>query len=170
MRRTGNQLFSTCATLWTPILLQLNERPRGRKRTQGVPSKRNQSTASPTEPKAKAAGKAAAVARPPALAPRKRRPPDLATRPMARTDVADTRTGADAGTGSIPATAGLSSDYALSFLQLSQQSSPLYEGCITGLDFANPNHCEAFAFLTSPAQAEAVAVHLIHTHHAISNE
>ena len=93
-----------------------------------------------------------------------------AARSMARMDVAGTRNGVDAGTRTTPATAGLSSDYALSFLQLSQQSSPLYEGCITRLDFENPNHCEAFAFLTSPAQAEAVAVHLIHTHHAISNE
>ena len=76
----------------------------------------------------------------------------------------------DAGTGTIPTTAGLSTDYAFSFPQLSQQSSPLYVGCTPGPDFANPNHREAFAFLTSPAQAEAVAVHLIHTDHAISNE
>ena len=169
MRRTGNQLSSTCATLWTPMLLQLSTRHRDRKRTQGGPSKPNRSTASPIQPKA--VERAAAVARPPALAPRKRRPPDLATRPMARTDVAETRTGVDAGTGTTPATAGLSTDYASSFPQLSQQSSPLYVGCITGPDFANLNHREAFTFiLTSPTQAEAVAVHLIHTDHAISNE
>ena len=41
---------------------------------------------------------------------------------------------------------------------------------LPGLDFASPNHRKAFALLISPEQAEAVAVHLIHTHHAISNE
>ena len=77
---------------------------------QGVPSKRNQSTASPTRPKA--VEKAEAVAQPLPLAPRKRRPQEQATRPMARMDAADPRTGEDAGTGTIPATAGLSFDYA----------------------------------------------------------
>ena len=76
---------------------------------QGVPSKRNQSTASPTRPKA--VEKAEAVAQPLPLAPCKRRPQEQATRPMARMDAADPRTGEDAGTGTTPATAGLSSDY-----------------------------------------------------------
>ena len=64
----------------------------------------------------KAVGKAEAVAQPLPLAPRKRRLQEQATRPMARMDAADPRTGEDAGTGTTPATAGLSSDHAESFL------------------------------------------------------
>ena len=42
----------------------------------------------------------------------KRRPKERATQPTARTDAAVPRTGEDAGTGTTPATAGLSSDNA----------------------------------------------------------
>ena len=61
---------------------------------------------------AKGRGKGEAVALPLALAPRKRRPKEQATHPMARMDAVFPRTGEDAGTGTTPATAGLSSDNA----------------------------------------------------------
>ena len=84
--------------------------PKQQERTQHVLSRSNQSTASPTRPKA--AGKGGVVAQQLALAPRKRRPKERATQPTARTDAAVPRTGEDAGTGTTPATAGLSSDNA----------------------------------------------------------
>ena len=110
LRRPGSQHFSTCPTLWTPILLLLSVLHQSRRRTRDVLSRSNQSTASPTRPKA--VGKGGVVAQQLALAPRKRRPKERATQPMARTDAAVPRTGEDAGTGTTPATAGLSSDNA----------------------------------------------------------
>ena len=110
LRRPGHQHFSTCATLWTPILPLLSALHQSRRRTRDVLSRSNQSTASPTRPKA--AGKGGVVAQQLALAPRKRRSKERATQPTARTDAAVPRTGEDAGTGTTPATAGLSSDNA----------------------------------------------------------
>ena len=107
-RRPSSQHFSTCATLWTPILLSLSAPHQSRRRTRDVLSRPNQSTASPIRPKAAERGEA--VALPLALAPHKRRPKDQATHPMARMDAVVPRTGEDAGTGTTPATAGLSSD------------------------------------------------------------
>ena len=102
---------------------------------------------------AKGKGKGGSSSSSRALAPRERRPPELAIRHMARMDAPrdTTRTGADAGTGTIPATVGLSTDLLLALCQLSQSLRPMYVGFFAGLDFANPNLLEAFAFLTSPA-------------------
>ena len=111
---------------------------------------------------AKGRGKAAVVVKHPALAPRKRRPLGLPTHHTARMDVPRgmTGTGVDAGTGTTPATVGLSIDSHQALFQLSPLTT--VESAVLllsfGPDIANSNHSKAFALMTSPAQAEAVAV------------
>ena len=93
--------------LWTPTL-QLPKGPHRSRRTMpNVRSRRNESTSSHTQPKA--GERAAVVVKHPALAPHKRRPLGSSYSLYGRSQGYD-RNWVDAGTGTTPATVGLSID------------------------------------------------------------